>query len=152
MMEVGVALSGSVDYSSGEARLAMGVAGTRMSVAAMKRMLADLDRAEGARLGRGACGWRRPSSGWMIATNAPMRTLKASGPPVPDDGLSIEIVGHGAEIRPVDGLPAIRDADFNVRVSGRTAAINLGRGNVEISPGRKLSITNGVFEVPDTSR
>ena len=28
--------------------------------------------------------------------------------------------------------------------------INVGRGNVEISPGRKLSITNGVFEVPDT--
>ena len=46
--------------------------------------------------------------------------------------------------------PAIRDADFNVRVTGRTATVNVGRGNVEISPGRKLSITNGVFEVPDT--
>ncbi len=86
----------------------------------------------------------------MIATNAPMSTLKASGPPVPDDGLAVEIVGHGAELRPVQGLPAIRDADFNVRVSGRTATINVGRGNVEISQGRKLSITNGVFEVPDT--
>ncbi len=61
-----------------------------------------------------------------------------------------EIVGHGAEIRPVEGLPGIRDADFDVRISGRTAVINVGRGNVEISPGRKLSITNGVFEVPDT--
>ena len=28
--------------------------------------------------------------------------------------------------------------------------VNVGRGNVELSPGRKLSITNGVFEVPDT--
>jgi hypothetical protein len=37
-----------------------------------------------------------------------------------------------------------------VRISGRTAVINIGRGNVEISQGRKLSITNGVFEVPDT--
>ena len=85
-----------------------------------------------------------------IATNAPWSTLKSSGPPVPDEGLAIEIVGHGAEIRPVEGLPAIRDADVNVRISGRTATINVGRGNVEISPGRKLSITNGVFEVPDT--
>jgi hypothetical protein len=50
----------------------------------------------------------------------------------------------------VDGLPAIRDADIDVRITGRTAVINLGRGNVEISQGRKLSITNGVFEVPDT--
>jgi hypothetical protein len=62
----------------------------------------------------------------------------------------IQIVGQGAEIRPVEGLPAIRDADVGVRMSGRTAVINVGRGNVEISPGRKLSITNGVFEVPDT--
>ena len=85
-----------------------------------------------------------------ISTNAPWSTLKSSGPPVPDDGLLVQIVGHGAEIRPVEGLPAIRDADVNVRISGRTATINLGRGNVEISPGRKLSITNGVFEVPDT--
>src|SRR5262249_3869007 len=45
---------------------------------------------------------------------------------------------------------AIRDADINVRISGRTAMINVGRGNVDISPGRKLSITSGVFEVPDT--
>jgi hypothetical protein len=85
-----------------------------------------------------------------ISTNAPWSTLRSSGPPVPDDGLLIQIAGHGAEIRPVEGLPAIRDADVNVRVSGRTAVINVGRGNVEVSPGRKLSITNGVFEVPDT--
>ena len=67
-----------------------------------------------------------------------------------DDGLLIQIVGNGAEVRPVAGLPAIRDADVNLRISGRTAVINVGRGNVDISPGRKLSITNGVFEVPDT--
>ena len=85
-----------------------------------------------------------------ISTNAPWSTLKSSGPPVPDDGLLIQIVGNGAEVRPVAGLPAIRDADVSLRISGRTAVINVGRGNVEISPGRKLSITNGIFEVPDT--
>src|SRR4029077_9095956 len=62
----------------------------------------------------------------------------------------MQIVGNGAEVRPVAGLPAIRDADVSLRMTGRTAVINVGRGNVEISPGRKLSITNGVFEVPDT--
>jgi hypothetical protein len=147
--EIGIALSGHVDYSNGDPQLALGVAGTRMSVAAMKSIWPFFgapkvrawveEHVVGGTIER-----------LMIATNAPMSTLKASGPPVPDDGLSVEIVGHGAEIRPVEGLPTIRDADFNVRVSGRTATINLGRGNVEISPGRKLSITNGVFEVPDT--
>src|SRR5205807_1263582 len=62
-----------------------------------------------------------------------------------------KIVGNGAEIRPVTGLPSIRDADMSVRISGHSATINIGRGNIETSAGRKLAITNGVFEVPDTS-
>ena len=37
----------------------------------------------------------------VIATNAPLATLKTVGPPIPDDGLAIEISGNGAEIRPV---------------------------------------------------
>ena len=69
---------------------------------------------------------------------------------IPDEGLSVEIVGNGATLRPVEGLPAIRDADLNVRVTGRTATITLGKGTVEVSPGRRLAVTNGVFEVPDT--
>ena len=46
-----------------------------------------------------------------IATNAPWVTLKPSGPPVPDDGMSGEIAGT-VTLRPVDTLPAIRDADM----------------------------------------
>ena len=54
-----------------------------------------------------------------------------------------------ATLRPVAGLPAIRDADLNVRVNGRTAKVTLGKGTVDVSPGRRLTISNGVFEVPD---
>ena len=148
-MELGVALRGTIDYSDGDPRVDFGVAGTRMSVSAMKRLwpvfAAPKVRAWVDEHVRNGTVERL-----AIATNAPMSTLKSSGPPVPDDGLAIEIVGHGAEIRPVEGLPSIRDADFNVRITGRTAVVNIGRGNVELSPGRKLSITNGVFEVPDT--
>jgi hypothetical protein len=148
-VDLGVALSGGLDYSSGEPRLAVGVAGTGMSVAALKQIWPAFvapkvrnwveSHVAGGSIER-----------LMIATNAPMDTLRESGPPIPDEGLAVDIVGHGTEILPVYGLPTIRDADFNVRVSGRTATINIGRGNVEVSPGRKLSITNGVFEVPDT--
>jgi Protein of unknown function len=147
--DLGVALSGSLDFSSDDPRLALGIAGTRMSVATMKRLwpvtTAPKVRAWVEEHIQGGTVERLD-----ISTNAPWSTLRSSGPPVPDDGLMIQIAGHGAEIRPVEGLPAIRDADVNVRVSGRTAVINVGRGNVEVSPGRKLSITNGVFEVPDT--
>jgi hypothetical protein len=146
--EMGVALSGGMDCSGDEARLVVGVTGTRMSAAAMKRLW-PVFAAPKVR------NWveEHVHAGTVerleIATNAPISSLKASGPPIPEDGLAIRIVGHGGEIRPVAGLPPIRDADIDVRITGRTAVINLGRGNVEISQGRKLSITNGIFEVPD---
>jgi hypothetical protein len=148
-MDVGVALLGSLDYANGEPRLAIGIAGNRMPVAAMKRLWPSMVAPKvrewvhqhilGGTVDR-----------LQIATNAPIETMKPSGPPTPDDGLSIEITGHGAEIRPVEGLPSIRDADMSVRISGRSVSVNVGRGSVELSPGRKLAITNGVFEVPDT--
>jgi Protein of unknown function len=147
--ELGVALNGSLDFSGDDPRLALGIAGTRMSVAALKRLwpVCTAPKVRAWVLHHIQAGTVERLD---ISANAPWSTIKSSGPPIPDDGLLIQIVGHGAEIRPVEGLPAIRDADLNVRVTGRTATINLGRGNVDISPGRKLSITNGVFEVPDT--
>jgi hypothetical protein len=125
--DLGVALSGGMDCSGDDPRLAVGIAGTRMSVDAMKRMwpvfAAPKVRAWVEEHVAGGIVERLE-----IATNAPMSTLKASGPPIPEEGLAVRIVGHGAEIRPVDGLPPIRDADIDVRITGRTAVINLGRG------------------------
>jgi hypothetical protein len=147
--DLGVALSGGMGCSGDDIILAVGVTGTRMTVASMKQLWPFFAAPK-------VRAWVEDhvQAGIVerldVVTNAPISTLKASGPPVPDEGLAIRILGHGVEIRPVEGLPAIRDADIDVRISGRTAVVNLGRGNVEISQGRKLSITNGVFEVPDT--
>jgi hypothetical protein len=146
--DLGLAISGGIDYSD-EPRLTLGIAGTRMSVAAMKRIWPSF-------ISPKVYAWvsERILSGTVervvIATNAPMATLRSNGPPTPDDGLAIEISGNGAEIRPVEGLPPIRDAEVNVRITGRTATVNVSRGNVELSPGRRLAISNGLFEVPDT--
>jgi hypothetical protein len=148
-MEVGLAVSGNLDYSTPDPRLTLGVAANRMSVASMKKLWLFCITPK-------VRNWvdEHVFSGTVerlsIATNAPMSTLRISGPPVPDDGLSIEIVSSGTEIRPVDGLPSIRDADLTLRVTGRKVAISLGRGGVEMSPGRRFTISNGVFEVPDT--
>jgi hypothetical protein len=148
-LEVGVAISGNLDYSTPDPRLTLGVAANRMSVAAMKKLWLFSITPK-------VKSWVEDhvTSGTVerisIATNAPMSTLRSTGPPIPDDGLSIEIAGSGIEVRPVDGLPAIRDADLTLRVGGRKATVSLGRGSVELSPGRKFTMTNGVFEVPDT--
>jgi hypothetical protein len=148
-MEVGLAVSGNLDYSTADPRLTLGVAANRMSVASMKKLWLFCITPK-------VRNWvdDHVMSGTVeriaIATNAPMSTLRTTGPPIPDDGLSIEIIGSGAELRPVDGLPPIRDADVTLRVGGRKAVVNLSRGSVELSPGHKFAMTNGVFEVPDT--
>jgi hypothetical protein len=147
--DIGVAASGYVDFSTSDPRIAIGTASRNMSVAAFKQM------------------WpvfvNTPVRDWTlehlvsgsverieIATNANLSAFEKGGPPVPDDGLSVEIVTSGTVIRPVNELPPIHDADLVTRVVGRNVTISLGRGVVDLASGRRLTIANGVFEVPNT--
>lgn len=145
----GVAVTGSLDYSGPEPHLAFGVAGTRMPVTVMKRLWPVFTASEVREWVEG-----HVTDGMVervvIAGNAALVDFKKGGPPTPEDGLAVDIETSGTTLRPVESLPAIRDADLNIHITGRTATINVGRGTVEVEPGRKLSITGGVFEVPDT--
>ncbi len=147
--DVGVALSGNMDFS-GAPRLAIGVAGTRMPVDDLKRIWPFFVSPK-------VRDWfnERLTSGTLerivIAVNAPLEALKDSGPPIPDDGLSLEAFATGCLIRPVDGLPALRDADLTVRIIGRDAVVSLGKAMADLPSGRKLVMTSGTFEVPDTA-
>ena len=146
---VGVAFSGSLDYSGPKPHLAFGVAGTRMPMTVMKRLWPVFAAADVRDWVEGHI------SGGMVervvvAGNAPLEDFKRNGPPTPEDGLSVDIETSGTTLRPIPNLPAIRDADLSVRVTGGTALVNLGRGTVEVSPGRKLNVASGIFEVPDT--
>jgi hypothetical protein len=146
---VAIALTGSLDYSGAEPHLAFGVAATRMPVAVLKRIWPVFTAVH-------VREWvdNHISGGIvervLIAGNAPLPEFKASGPPMSDEGLSIDVETSGTTMRPIVSLPEIRDADLTVHVTGGTASINLGRGTVEVTPGRKLSIANGVFNIPDT--
>ncbi len=146
---IAVAITGSLDYSGAEPHLAFGVAGTRMPTAVMKRLWPFFTAVR-------VREWteKHISGGVVervvIAGNAPLPEFKASGPPMSADGLSIDIETSGTTLRPLATLPAIRDADLTVHITGGTATVNLGRGTVEVTPGRKLNIASGVFEVPDT--
>ena len=146
---IGIAVTGSLDYAGAEPHIAFGVAGTRMPMSALKRLW-PLFAAVAVR------NWvEEHISGGMVervvvAGNAPLEDFKHNGPPVPEDGLSVDIETSGTTLRPISSLPPIRDADLTVRITGRNAVVNLGRGTVEAAPGRKLNIASGVFEVPDT--
>jgi hypothetical protein len=54
-------------------------------------------------------------------------------------------------IHPVSGLPALHDADLNVHVVGRNAQIAVGKATADLPSGRKLVLSSGLFEVPDTA-
>jgi hypothetical protein len=146
---VGIAITGSLDYSGVVPHLAFGIAGTRMPAAVLKRLWPVFAATD-------VRAWveKHISGGTVerivIAGNAPLPNFRVNGPPLPDDGLSVDIETSGMSLRPLDTLPAIRDADLTVRVVGRNASISLGRGTVDVTPGRKLSVTSGIFVVPDT--
>ena len=148
--DVGVAMSGNADYSGGDMHLAAGIAATKMTADSLKRLWPVFvapkvrdwfnDHLIGGSVER-----------LVIAVNAPLNTLKASGPPLPDDGLSVDALATNCVVRPVAGLPSLRDADLTVHIVGRDAQISLGKATADLPSGRKLVMSAGLFEVPDTA-
>ena len=84
-----------------------------------------------------------------IAVNSPVHNLSRRGPPIPDDGLSVNILASGVTLHPVDDLPSVRDADLKAHVTGRTATVTIAQAAADTPAGRKLNISDVVFEVPD---
>ncbi len=145
--EIGVAGTASVDYS-GEPQLKLGFAGTPMSANALKRVwpiliVPELREWVMERIERGSL------QSIDVAINSPVHNLSRRGPPIPDDGLSVNIVANNVAVRPVDNLPAVRDADLKAHVTGRTATVTIGQAAVDTPAGRKLNLSDFVFEVPD---
>src|SRR5579871_4030868 len=146
--EVSIAGSGSIDYS-GEPQLTLGFAGTPMSASNLKRIWPVLivpevrewviERIERGQLQR-----------IEIGVNTAVKNLPRKGPPIPDEGLSVNIVASGVSVHPVDGMPSVHDADLKAHVTGRTATVTIGQGIADTPNGRKLTISDFVFEVPDT--
>ncbi len=147
---VGLAMSGTLDLSGGNPRLAAGLAGTRMPIDALKKLWPVFITPK-------VRDWLNEHlvSGTLerivIAVNSPLENLKDTGPPVADDGLSIDALATGCLIKPVDGLPTLHDADLTVHIVGRDAVVSLGKATADTPSGRKLAVSSGVFEVPDTA-
>jgi len=145
--EISVTGTGGIDYS-GEPRMMLVFAGSPMPVSALKRiwpalLVADVRQWVIDRVERGAV------QRIEIGVNSPVRNLSRKGPPIPDEGLNVNIVANGVTLRPVDGLPAIRDADLKAHITGRTANVAIGQGAADTPTGRKLNFSDAVFEVPD---
>jgi hypothetical protein len=145
--EIGVAGTAAVDYA-GEPRLTLGFAATPMPVSALKRIwpiliVPELREWVIERIDRGSL------QRFEVGVNSPVRNMSRRGPPIPDDGLSVNIAANNVTVRPVDDLPVVRDGDLKAHVTGRTATVTIGQGAVDTPAGRKLNISDFVFEVPD---
>jgi hypothetical protein len=146
--DVSIAGGGSIDYS-GEPLLTLGFAGTPMSASDLKRIWPALIVPE-------VREWviERIERGQVqrieIGVNTAVKNLPRKGPPIPDDGLSINIFANGVSVHPVDGLPSVHDADLKAHITGRTATVTIGQGTSDTPTGRKLIFSDFVFEVPDT--
>jgi hypothetical protein len=145
--EISVAGTGVVDYA-GEPRLQLGFARTPMSASALKRVwpiliVPELREWVIERIEKGSL--QRID----IAVNSPVRNLSRKGPPIPDEGLAVNIVASGVTVRPVDEMPSVRDADLKAKVTGRTALVTISQGAADTPAGRKLNFSDFSFEVPD---
>jgi hypothetical protein len=145
---VGVAGTGTFDYSTDEPWLTAGIAGTPMSASDLKRMWPVIINPE-------VREWvlERVDAGMLqraeVAINAPTHTLARGGPPIPEDGLSINFLASDVKVRPVDGLPPVIDAGMRVRITGRTANVAIAQASMETEAARKIAISDFVFEIPD---
>jgi hypothetical protein len=109
--DLGVALNGSLDFSGDDPRLTLGIAGTRMSVAALKRLW-QLTLATKVRAWSINHVQAVPSSGWTSRQCAVVHAEVDRAPC--DDGLLIRS-WQRYQIRPVEGLPTSA-TDVNVHV------------------------------------
>src|SRR3981189_3776180 len=75
-----------------------------------------------------------------VGVNSPVRNLSRRGPPIPDDGLAVNIVANGVTVHPVDDLLPGRSADLKAHVTGPTASGTIGQGGSDTPAGRKLNI------------
>lgn len=147
--DVGLAGSGNVDFSTPDPKVVIGFATQNVSYANFKQLWPSFINP--------------PVRNWVlehffagtverieVATNAQLSAMRAGGPPMPDDGISIEVVAKGVTLQPLVELPPIKDADLVTRIVGRAVTVSLGKGTSEVSPGHKLTLSNGVFEVQDS--
>jgi hypothetical protein len=144
----GVAVSGVFDGAGDQPRVSFSITGTPMGASAFKRLWP-------AMIAPKVHAWvdEHILAGSLdrlsIAGNTPLRAF------LPDvrwekDALSIDMAATGVVLRPVDGLPPIRNIDLTTKITGRTANVGFGRGQIELPSGRKLTVAGGAFDVPDT--
>lgn len=147
-LDGGVALSGVLDATGVEPRLIIGAAGSPMQAPAFRRIwpvfvVPELRKWVHENLYDGKL------ERLIIGTNMPMSAMRPKAPPLPKEGLSVDIEGSDVTFRAVVGLPPIRGARITGQANGRMARVKIEGGIVDLPSGRRLGVSEGVFNIAD---
>lgn len=90
----------------------------------------------------------------ILALNFPPDVFEAAldEKPLPADSLMVNWRVSDVVIVPVPGLPPVRGVVSRGDASGQSVQLALSGGVIETSPGRRLTIADGHFSVPDINR
>ncbi|MGQ3675650.1 YhdP family protein [Xanthobacter sp. TB0139] len=89
------------------------------------------------------------ASGITIAVNLPLKLIGQKDVPLPQEAVRFTINGEGVSLRPVKGLPPVKDSRLAIVVTGRTVRIDLPEGTMVTPDDRKIAVRDGVMFLPD---
>lgn len=145
----GVTLQGALDLGAAEPYLGLSLVTTPMSATSLKRMWPIVAAPEVRswvydHIVSGDVGKAE------IAFQAPLASIGNKARPLAAEGLTINIAGSNGVFRPIPELPPITGADIVVQATGRSAHVVATNATIDTPGGRKLSLPESVFDVPDT--
>jgi hypothetical protein len=71
--------------------------------------------------------------------------------PPPDDRLKIDFNLTDGKLQFLQGVPPLTGADAVAHITGHTVTVSVKKGVVEGAAGHRLTLSDGVFRVPDTT-
>ncbi|WP_131193914.1 DUF3971 domain-containing protein [Lichenihabitans psoromatis] len=87
--------------------------------------------------------------GKFALTDVDLETMKHQHS-VPDDHSHIEFGVSNASLTFMNGVPPLKGLDGNGVLTGDTLTFAASKGEMEVSPGRKLFLSDGTFTIPST--
>ncbi len=89
------------------------------------------------------------AEGTAIRMDIPAGLLATKNWVLEKQALSVRSRLRGVSLRVMPGMSPLKEADIDVDVDGQAANLAVIRGVVEPSPGRRLALTQGSFEIAD---
>ncbi len=141
-------LGGKLVFAEGSPAISVGIATTTMPLATALSLWPRISNPH-------ARDWAADNmsggmaEGTAIRMDIPAGLLATKNWVLEKQALSVRSRLRGVSLRVMPGMSPLKEADIDVDVDGQAANLAVIRGVVEPSPGRRLALTQGSFEIAD---